>query len=165
MKQHKQIGLDYIEDASKYREMSYTFDKPASMVWAALLDPKAWTEWLPLTDVIWTDPQGTTVGSQRTVKAGKNTIEETFLAWEPGRRLAFRFERTDLPVSAFAEDYIVESLGENQSKLTWRIRGDAFFLIKPLIYGQLAKGGKEGFPKLAALLENDPERFGAAPAA
>ena len=89
------------------------------------------------------------------MKVGKNTIEETFLAWEPGKRLAFRFERSDLPVNAFAEDYIVEPDGETGSRLIWRIRGDAFFLIKPLIYGQLKKGGLEGFPKLAALMERN----------
>lgn len=159
MKQHKAVALDYIEAAGQYKELSYRFDEAPAILWQALLDPKAWTEWLPLDEVIWTDPVGTTVGSQRTVKVGKNTIEETFLAWEPGKRLAFRFERSDLPVSAFAEDYIVEPDGETGCRLIWRIRGDAFFLLKPLLYGRLLKSGQAGFPKLAELMAHNRETY------
>lgn len=155
MKQHKPVDLAYIEDAGKYKELTHSFDVPAPILWQSLLDPAAWTEWLPLDEVIWDDPAGTTVGSKRTVKVGKNTIEETFLAWEPGHRLAFRFEKSDLPVSAFAEDYIVESVSAEACRLIWRIRGDAFFLIKPMLYGRLLKSGEAGMPKLAALLERN----------
>ena len=159
MKQHKSVDLAYIEDASKYKELSHRFDVPAPILWQSLLDPSAWTEWLPLDEVVWDDPAGTTVGSQRTVKVGKNTIEETFLAWDPGQRLAFRFERSDLPVSAFAEDYIVEPDGPDASRLIWRIRGDAVVLIKPLLYGRLLKSGEAGMPKLAALLKRNREVY------
>ncbi|RYF89823.1 MAG: SRPBCC family protein, partial [Caulobacteraceae bacterium] len=104
-KTHRQVGEDYLAGAKQ--RVSHRFDLPASAVWAALLDGKAWTEWLPLTRVVWTSPQPFGVGTTRTVSIGEMDIDEVFFAWEEGRRMAFCFAASALPVSAAVEDYRV----------------------------------------------------------
>ena len=140
--------------------VSHRFPFPASMVWNALLDGKAWTEWLPLTNVTWTSQQPFGVGTTRTVAAGKMEIEEYFYAWQEGRRMAFRFERSALPLSAGAEDYrVVET--EGGSELQWWGKASGF-PMGWLVSRQLKSGLKGGMPKLEALIASDPARFGGA---
>ena len=45
---------------------------------------------------------------------------EEFLAWEPGRRMAFRFNQTVKGgPTAFAEDYLVTDLRDGRSLVEW----------------------------------------------
>jgi len=156
-KTHTTVGEDYLA-ASKYKA-SHRFDLPASAVWAALLDGPAWTEWLPLTGVTWTSPQPFGVGTTRTVNVGDQAIDEVFFAWEEGRRMAFYFQASTLPVSAAVEDYrVVEVPGG--CVLHWTGRASAPLILGWLISSQLAKGLQAGLPKLEALIKADPKRFG-----
>ena len=156
-KTHTIVGEDYLA-ASKHR-VSHRFDLPAAAVWAALLDGKAWTEWLPLTGVTWTSPQPFAVGTTRTVSVGEMEIDEVFFAWEEGRRMAFYFAASALPVSAAVEDYrVVEVPGG--CELQWAGRVSAPLILGWLIGRQLAGGLKAGMPKLEALIKADPKRFG-----
>ncbi len=156
-KQHTAVGEDYL--AAAKGSALHRFPFPASAVWAALLDARAWTEWLPITKVTWTSPQPFGVGTTRTVEVGPQVIEETFFAWEEGSRMAFRFERSTLPVSAAVEDYrIVDVPGG--CELRWTGGASAIWPLGGLITGQLAKGLTTGMPKLEATIRADPARFG-----
>lgn len=158
-KPHKQVGEDFLAEAKRQSTVRHVFPFPASIVWASLLDGVAWTEWLPITKVTWTSPEPFDVGTTRTVEIGKEIVEEVFFGWEDGRRMAFRFEASTLPVHAAVEDYRIEDHAEG-CELVWTGRATGPILIGGLVSKQLAKGIREGLPKLEALIANDLKRFG-----
>ncbi len=88
-----------------------------------LADAEAWPKWAKvITRVTWTSPQPYGVGTTRTVDMlGGLVGDEEFLAWEPNRYLAFRFNTcSNKAVSAFAEEYtVVETPGG--CRLTWTL--------------------------------------------
>ncbi len=157
LKTHEAVGEDYLAGA-KGPAITWKFSVPAPMVWAALLDPVAWTQWLPITKVTWTSPAPFGPGTTRTVEIGRQVVEETFFAWEEGRRMAFRFERSTLPVSAAVEDYQLVADGDG-CELRWNGRASAPLLLGGLITGQLAGGIRKGLPELEKLIRAEPERF------
>jgi len=156
-KQHKDVGEAYLATA-KQASAVHSFPFPPQMVWNALLDGPAWTEWLPITKVTWTSPKPFGPGTTRTVEVGAQVIEETFFAWEEGKRMAFRFERSTLPVSAAVEDYRIVPV-EGGCELRWSGKASAPLFLGGLITGQLTKGLVDGLPKLEALITKQPERF------
>ena len=156
-RKHKSVGEEYLAGATQ--KVSHAFSVPAEAVWAALLDPVAWTEWLPITKVTWTSSKPFAVGTTRTVEIGPQVVEETFFAWEEGKRMAFRFEASTLPVSAAVEDYVVVPTATG-CELRWAGRASAMFPLSFLVNKQLAGGLRDGMPKLEALIKADPKRFG-----
>jgi hypothetical protein len=151
------VAEDYLSGANHV--VTHRFAVPASAVWAALLDSQAWTEWLPLTKVTWTSPQPFGVGTTRTVEIGSQIIEEVFFAWDEGQRMAFRFDRSMLPLSAAVEDYRVTPIAD-ECDLRWTGRGSAVFPLGFILNQQMAGSIKVGLPKLDALIKSDPQRFG-----
>ncbi|MFN7056672.1 SRPBCC family protein [Hyphomonas sp.] len=156
-KPHKAVGEDFLAEA-KQSSVVHRFPFPPAMVWKALLDPVAWTEWLPITKVTWTSPEPFGAGTTRTVEVGNEIIEETFFAWEDGRRMAFRFEASTLPVTAAVEDYRVVGV-DGGCEMHWTGKAAAPLLLGGIITGQLEKGLREGMPKLEKLIAANPERF------
>lgn len=158
-KPHSKVDEAYLAGAKARPAAVHAFPFPASAVWAALLDARAWTEWLPISKVTWTSPQPFGVGTTRTVEIGEQIVEETFFGWEDGKRMAFRFERSTLPVSAAVEDYsVVETPGG--CELRWTGRASAPLFLGWLITRQLTASVQAGLPKLEALIAADPKRFG-----
>lgn len=157
LRAHTAVGEEYLAKGTV--EVRHAFPFPPSAVWAALLDGEAWTQWLPITKVTWTSPKPFAVGTTRTVEVGPQVIEETFFAWDEGSRMAFRFERSSLPLSAAVEDYrVVPTAGG--CELVWLGKASAPFPLGWLINRQLAGGLRAGMPKLEALIASDPKRFG-----
>jgi hypothetical protein len=154
---HQPVAEDYLAGANHM--VTRRFAVPASAVWAALLDPSAWTEWLPITKVTWTSAQPFGVGTTRKVEIGPQVIEEVFFAWDEGRHMAFRFDRSTLPVSAAVEDFRVVPIGVG-CDLRWTGRASAVFPLGFILNRQMARSIKAGLPKLDALINFDPQRFG-----
>lgn len=159
LKQLEQVGEEYLADASKVHKVSHDFPFPAHVVWAALLDGETWTKWLPITKVEWTSPQPFRVGTTRTVWIGDQCVEEVFFAWDEGSRMAFRFDRTSLPLKAGVEDYQVHPTEEG-CRLDWYFRARAPFLLGPLISAQMKGGVRKGLPKLEAQIRDNPGQYG-----
>jgi hypothetical protein len=157
LKAHKQVGEDYLAKGTV--KVSHAFPFPPSAVWAALLDARAWTEWLPITKVTWTSPPPFGVGTTRIVEIGDQAVDETFFGWEEGARMAFRFEKSSLPLSAAVEDYRVVPTATG-CELVWLGKASAMWPLGGLISRQLAGSLKAGMPKLEALIAADPKRFG-----
>lgn len=91
-------------------------------IWAALEDAAAWPRWAGvITNVEWTSPKPFGVGTTRTVTMrGKIVGYEEFIAWEPYRRMGFRFnESTTNGVRAFAERYSIEPRPGGRTRVTW----------------------------------------------
>ena len=158
-KKLEEVGEEFLADSSKVTLISHDFPFPASALWKALLDAETWTKWLPITKVDWTSPQPFGVGTTRTVWIGDQVVDEVFFGWEEGRRMAFRFDRATLPVNAFVEDYQVHETPTG-SRLEWRFRGKAPFLLGPLVNMQMKASGKKGLPKLEEWIRSNPEKFG-----
>lgn len=159
LRDHKTVGEAYLAGAPA--PVVHAFPFPPGAVWAALLDADAWTRWLPITKVTWTSPRPFGVGTTRTVEIGAQVVEETFFAWEDGRRMAFNFTRSSLPLSAAIEDYRVVAT-PGGCELRWTGRASAVFPLGWLVTRQLAGGIRSGLPRLEALIAAEPARFGLA---
>jgi len=90
-------------------------------VFEAFEDAESWPKWaLPIKHVEWTSPPPFGVGTTRTVTMMGGVGKEVFIAWERGRRMAFRFTETSMPnTAAFAEDYQVTDLGNGRTRVRW----------------------------------------------
>lgn len=157
LKVHKAVGEDYLARA-KQASAVHRFPFPPEMVWNALLDAETWTQWLPITKVTWTSPKPWGPGTTRTVEIGDQKVDETFFAWEEGRRMAFRFERSTLPVSAAVEEYRVVPV-EGGCEMRWSGKASAPLILGALVTAQLTKGLREGMPKLEAIIAANPDKF------
>jgi len=158
----KQVDVAFATEGPNRKTIRRQVDAPAAAVFGCLADGPAWKEWLGL-DVEWTTPEPHGVGTTRTVRTRGQVIDETFLAWEPGRRMNFRFDRTTLPVAAFAEDYVVEQTGDASSELAWSYAfewsGPLAWLTSRVFAFAFAFNCRRAAKKLAALVESNPGRF------
>jgi uncharacterized protein YndB with AHSA1/START domain len=99
------------------------------------------------------------VGAEREVELALFTVKERFLAWEPGKRLAFTIYGTTLPVtSATVEDMALEAVGDGKgraTRLTWRVHYRPTLparLLHPvvrMIFRRLFKASAEGLARYA----------------
>lgn len=126
--------------------------KPAAALFRCLEDGPAWKEWLGI-DVEWTSPLACGVGTTRTVKANGMAIDEVFTAYEPGRRMAFYFERAALPMKAFSEDYVIVETGPDSCELHWSYAYEWALPFGASVFGRVFRSnGEKALPKLAALM-------------
>jgi len=111
-------------DSARFR-FSNTVDIPASpeQLFELFEEADAWPRWAKvITKVVWTSEPPYGLGTTRTVHMlGGLRGDEVFLAWEPGRHMAFRFTACSTPfVTAFAESYdVVRTTGG--CRLTWTV--------------------------------------------
>lgn len=157
-KSHKEVGEDYLAATSADQVVRHVFPFPASTVWAALMDAKAWTEWLPITKMEWTSPEPFGVGATRTAEVGREVVCEVFFGWEEGRRMAFRFDASTMPINAAVEDYRIHDHASG-CELVWTGRASGPPLIGRMVSKQLSKAVGDGLPHLEVLIRDNPERF------
>lgn len=157
-KPHKAVGEDYLAATKPSKIVRHVFPFPARTVWAALLDAKAWTQWLPITKMEWTSPTPFGIGATRIAEIGEEVVWETFFAWEEGRRMAFWFDASTMPITAAVEDYRINdhALG---CELVWLGRASGPPIIGQMVSTQLSKAVGDGLPQLEALIRDDPKRF------
>ena len=156
------VDADFASTGPNHNSISIALGVPASTAFNCLADGPAWAEWLGVA-VEWTSPEPFGIGTTRTVVVKGQTIEEYFVAWEPDHRMNFRFDRSTMPVSAFAEDYRVDATGDNSCELVWNYAYEwngPLQAIAPRVFGAgFAFNGRRAFKKLKTLLESDPARF------
>ena len=118
----ERVNLDYFNRAPVRVEAAEVIAASPKRIFDVFLDADSWSRWAwPITGVDWTSPMPLEVGSTRTVwMRGPMVGYEEFIAWEPGRRMAFRFNQTIKGgPSAFAEDYLVTDLRDGRSLVEW----------------------------------------------
>lgn len=118
-----------------------------------LEDPIAWTVWVPsIEKVEWTSPRPYRAGTTRTVHAsGGLVVHEEFLAWEPGKLVAFMFLDTSRKLwRRMGERYEVTELGDGRCHLRWTMAYEprGFFawlhpMIRPLMRHSMAGMAKK----------------------
>lgn len=114
------VELDFLERAPFHFRNEIDLPCPPERVFEAFADPPGWAAWFDdMKSGAWTSPAPHGVGATRTMVLGLTTAEETILAWEPGRRFAFRIDRLGVPlVRAMAEDYRLEPTASG-CRLVW----------------------------------------------
>jgi carbon monoxide dehydrogenase subunit G len=118
----ERVGPDFVDTAPARFVNTVVVDAPPAAVWATLEDAAAWPQWAKaIKHVEWTSPPPFGVGTTRTVTmAGRMTVREEFIVWEPLRRMGFRFnDATMNGVSAFAELYTFDEVAEGRTRVTW----------------------------------------------
>lgn len=159
IRDHGAVDADFLAAVKSAPHARQFIPYPRNIVWNALLDKDAWTEWLPITKVDWTSPKPYGVGTTRTVEIGSNIVDETFIIWEEGRRMAFRFDRSGFPVKAGVEDYhIVDVPGG--CELQWTCRMEPILPQGFMLNTQMRLGFRLMLRRLKKLIDRDAERFG-----
>ena len=124
MKQYElqKVGLEFVDTAPARLINTVHVKATPEQIWSALEDATAWPRWAKaIKRVEWTSERPFGVGTTRTVTmSGRMTVFERFIAWEPHRLLAFRFDRASMNgVSAFAESYTIEPRADGTTSVTW----------------------------------------------
>ena len=117
------VGLDYLETAPVRFANTVAVALSPEELFGVLARADTWPRWASvITHVDYTSPEPHGVGTTRTVTMrGGLVAEETFLAWEPGRRLAFRFDAVSTSaLAAFLEVYTIEATPTG-CDLTWSL--------------------------------------------
>ncbi len=102
------VDLSWIETAPQVLRVSASFAAPPARVFEAFADAGGWPRWFPLmTSARWCGGATGGVGAEREVALRAfGRFRERFIAWEPGRRLAFTVVASTSPMlRKFGEDY------------------------------------------------------------
>ena len=143
----KEFDLDYFKTAPV--RLVYEREIPTSpeVLFAIFEDEHSWPRWVPgISKVDWTSPRPFGLNTTRTVTfaGGGMEVYERFIGWEPGKHMAFCFTGTTQRVwASFGENYDVEDLGNNRSRLRWTVAYEPQFVFKTLhpLLGPLMKAG------------------------
>lgn len=116
------------------RELAVT---PAR-AFAILADTNEWPRWFPgMARVTWISPEAerNRPHAVRRADTTSGDVVEHFVVWDEGKRLAFYVERMTSPyVSAFFEDYVLEAVGDDRSRLTWIVAFEPRVVFRPLMF-------------------------------
>jgi hypothetical protein len=116
------VGLEFLEGTKNVFKAEEIIKASPEVIFEVFEDPRSWTVWaFPIQKVEWTSPKPFGVGTTRSVHMmGDMVGYEKFVAWEPGKRMAFTFvgcskDATD----KFLEDYRVTDLGDGSCRVEW----------------------------------------------
>ena len=149
--------LDFVDRAPA--EFLTEADLPATpeRVFAVFADIASWPRWFDdMREARWTGAATSGVGATRWVRLGAIAVDETILAWEPGRRFSFRIDTATLPlVRAMVEDWRLEPT-QNGTRLVWRAAYEPTLLTRLLhpivraIFGAQFRRTAEGLKRYLA---------------
>jgi hypothetical protein len=81
----------------------------------------------------WTSQAPHGVGAERDVELQMVTVRERFIAWDPGKHLAFTIHAMTLPlVDAMVEDMHFEPVGADRTRFTWRAHYRPKLFMRPV---------------------------------
>ncbi len=123
----EKVGVEFFDSAPTCHRAVVEITASPEQVFAVFLDAEAWTRWaFPITGVDWTSGFPIEVGSTRTVHMRGGLVGyEEFVAYEHGKRMAFRFnEASKKGIPAFAEDYQVTELAGGRCRVEWTMAMD-----------------------------------------
>jgi uncharacterized protein YndB with AHSA1/START domain len=158
------VELAFVHEAPWRFESVVELAAPPERVFALFADGDSWPRWFPgMRHVEWTSPEPRGVGATRTVTLGA-TFDEQFLAWDPGRRFAFRFTAVSRPLlRAGVEDYRLEPLAGGRTRFTYAVGLEPSWLVwlfgfvtRPMFARTFADGAA-GLQSFVAALPAAPE--------
>jgi uncharacterized protein YndB with AHSA1/START domain len=148
----RSVGLDFAASAPWRFENVVELDASPDEVFALFADGASWPRWFPgIRRVDWTTPDPKGVGTTRTVVLATATVYEHFLAWDPGRRFAFRFDGANRPLCrALVEDYRLEPIDGGRTRFTYVVGIEPTLLVRALapltrrMFARTFSGGAQG---------------------
>lgn len=151
---YREVGFDYLDSAPTTVTLRQRIPASAAATFASLEDADAWPVWLtPVNKVEWTSPRPFGVGTTRDITGSSGTTSETFFAWEDGRRMSFHFSSGAIPgLDAFAEDYLLEPVGDAECDLVWRYAfgfNGVFKIIRPAFAFGFKRAATQSIANLA----------------
>lgn len=154
------VDPSFLDTAPIRDSLVQTLPVGAEAVFRCFEDGDAWGEWIPpIESVTWTSPKPYGVGTTRTVTLTKGGIDEEFFIWEPGKRMAFYFVRSTMPiVKAFAEDYVLTPRGNDQCELRWNWAIEAGLLGRVFNMG-FKKAGRKSLANLEQYLRANGTKY------
>jgi len=149
--------LSFTESSRHRIENSLPIEAPAARVFEILVTGERQAEWFEdFVAIRWTTPEPHGVGSEREVELEILTVKERFLAWEPGRRVAFHVYAITLPLAkVMLEDMRLEPTGERSCRFSWTVHYEPSLvmrLIHPigrLLFGKMFRASAEGLARYA----------------
>ncbi|MGD8318718.1 MAG: SRPBCC family protein [Myxococcales bacterium] len=151
------IGLDFFDRAPLRVETTMTARCAPEDLMETLRGDTVWTEWASaLKKVEWTSPKPYGQNATRDVTlAGGMVVREIFFHWKENERVAFYVAESTIPkLDVFAEDYRIERIDDDHTKLTWvvaiRNRGfmTVFNPVMPYLLKLIFKGWLKSYKKI-----------------
>ena len=134
-KMHPCIVVDdnYVNIAPKKYVASVEVNATAEQVFEVFEDANAWPAWaMPIKKVTWTSEKPYGLGTTRIVEMIGLTGDETFIAWDYPKHMAFCFtEMSESLIESFAEDYVVTPLENGKTRVQWTMA------MTPRSYGKI----------------------------
>lgn len=118
------VTLDFFETAPLRVQCTLQAKCTPERLFETLRGDTVWTEWAGVIEgVEWTSEKPYAKNATRDVSLmGGMLVRELFFHWEENERIAFYVTESTIPgLSKFAEDYRVERVGPNETRLTWTV--------------------------------------------
>jgi len=118
------VTLDFFDTAPLRVQCTLHANCSPERLFETLRGDAVWTEWASVIQgVEWTSPKPYAKNATRDVSlTGGMMVKELFFHWEENERIAFYVTESTIPgLSKFAEDYKVERVGPNETRLTWTV--------------------------------------------
>jgi hypothetical protein len=118
------VTLDFFDTAPLRVQCTMTAQCTPEILFETLRGDAVWVEWAGvIQDVKWTSEKPFAKNATRDVTiSGGMMVRELFFHWEENERIAFYVTQSTIPgLNKFAEDYIVERVGPNETRLVWTV--------------------------------------------
>jgi hypothetical protein len=118
------VTLDFFDTAPLRVQCILDAKCTPEVLFETLRGDSVWTEWAGvIQQVKWTSPEPYAKNATRDVTiTGNMLVRELFFHWEENERVAFYVTESTIPgLTKFAEDYVVERRGPNETRLIWTV--------------------------------------------
>jgi uncharacterized protein YndB with AHSA1/START domain len=149
--------LDWIDEAPVRISARAVSAAPPDAVFAVLADHEGWPEWFPMVRRVTVLGPAVGVGARRRVAIPGASVDEEFIAWEPGRRWSFtgiasrpRFTRS------LVEDCRLDPTPDGGTSIDYTMYLDpppAFGLLFGVLRGRVAANNRRAVEALARRAE------------
>jgi carbon monoxide dehydrogenase subunit G len=148
------VGLEFLETAARHRAVEAHAALPRDVVWRAFSDAATWHEWWPgVRSAGYRGEPPFGVGTIREADVGGFRMEETILAWDEGKRWAYRIDRSTAPI-AKAQVEVTELADDGDgTRLRWTVALEPRLVMKlggPLLEGAMRRMLDRALRNLAA---------------
>lgn len=158
------VTLDFFETAPLRVQCELVAKCTPETLFETLRGDTVWTEWAGVIEgVNWTSEKPYTKNATRDVSlVGGMLVREVFFHWEENERVAFYVTESTIPnLRKFAEDYVVERLGPNETRLIWTvaIENEGFLrYLNPITAPVMKLVFQRWFKKYKKILESPAHR-------
>jgi hypothetical protein len=115
------VDANYVKTAGFAYAATVDVRATPEQIFECFADEHSWPIWAPpITKVEWTSPKPYGLGTTRTVTMVGIVGDETFIAWDYPKHMAFCFTHCSQSiVRSFAEDYVVTPLEGGLTRVQW----------------------------------------------